>query len=122
MFKPPKTFSNYYLSPKFTIHVATFNDEKAQGKKNSFSGEMAHSKIKESLHSHIWAFSNQFSFATQHSAGIMEILLKENDFVCEENPQRGISSFRREISHGQKKSLETAGRLKKQKNSGSISK
>lgn len=41
--------------------------------------------------------------------------------LCEEKPQRGISSFSREIVHGQKKCLETAGRLKKQ-NSGSTSK
>lgn len=105
MFKPPKTFSSYYLSPKFAIQVATSNDEKAQEKKSSFWGEMAHNKIKGSLLSHVWAFSNQFAFATQHCAWSMEILLKEKDFVREENPQRGISSFRRGIAHGRKKNV-----------------
>lgn len=33
----------------------------------------------------------------------MEILFREKDLVHEENPQRGISSFRREIAHKQKK-------------------
>lgn len=46
IFKPPKTFSSYYLSPKFAIQVATFNDEKAQEKKVLFEEKWLITKLK----------------------------------------------------------------------------
>lgn len=47
MFKPPETFSSYYLSRKFAIQVATFNDETAQEKKVLFKEKWLIAKLKE---------------------------------------------------------------------------
>lgn len=73
---------------------------------------MAHSKMKGSLLLHIWAFSNQLSFATQHCAWSMEILLEEKDFV-RKNHKEGFPHSAERLFMGKKKCLETAGRLKK---------